>query len=457
MSTPLTTARQRVLYEARELWQRGFVTFDTETTGLTSADQIIQWAVCSQEGEVMGSGYIKPTVPISDGAFEKHGIRESDLIDAPSFAQVWPTMRELLTDKTVVIYNEFFDLGMLWSSARAYQIAIPYDAITSVCAMQLFARFYGEAHEYFGTYIWQKLNEVAIPYLNIAVPGQAHNAKHDAAATALIIKKLAALADQELASDWHPPVVVPCAGCAQVDRECKEANEIWYCQRCGLKQGVYHRCPGCQHVVEKPASGIVCEDICTYCHEKLHQETMLLTGAWHYCPDSPYHIVKTPDLAEPCEHCKKQREWKRLREEAEQLRQAKIEQERKERRRAYAKDYRKKRKEREEENRHRVAMGLLPLEVKKDKPEKEIITYHGHQFRQVKENSGCSALFCIICEASWSSLPRCFCAGIKTYRSWSAIPEHLKTRTQLLKVKLKPAKGQKPEAVMDCSLGRYSL
>lgn len=139
MSTPLATARQRVLYEARELWRRGFVTFDTETTGLESEDQIIQWAVCLQEGEIVGSGFIKPTVPISDGAFKKHGIREEDLVAAPPFAQVWPTMRELLIGKTVVMYNDAFDLGMLWSSARAYQIDIPYDAITSVCAMQLFA------------------------------------------------------------------------------------------------------------------------------------------------------------------------------------------------------------------------------------------------------------------------------------------------------------------------------
>ncbi len=71
MSKILATTRQRVLYEAREIWRNGFVTFDTETTGLEWEDQIIQWAVCSPEGEVLGSGFVKPTVPISEGAFEK--------------------------------------------------------------------------------------------------------------------------------------------------------------------------------------------------------------------------------------------------------------------------------------------------------------------------------------------------------------------------------------------------
>src|SRR6266566_3131919 len=46
MSKILATMRQRVLYEAREIWCNGFVTFDTETTGLEWEDQIIQWAVC---------------------------------------------------------------------------------------------------------------------------------------------------------------------------------------------------------------------------------------------------------------------------------------------------------------------------------------------------------------------------------------------------------------------------
>src|ERR1700719_2386487 len=127
MSSLLATTRQRVLYEARELWRTGFVTFDVETTGLEWEDQIIQWAVCSQEGVLLDSGYVKPTVPISEGAFAVHGIREEQLADAPSFAEVWLTIRELLTGKMVICYNADFDIGKLWSSALPYKIEISYD------------------------------------------------------------------------------------------------------------------------------------------------------------------------------------------------------------------------------------------------------------------------------------------------------------------------------------------
>ena len=192
------SARACVLYEARELWRNGFVTWDTETSGLDAEDQIIQWAVCSQDGTVLGEGHIQPTVPISAGAFAIHGISLDQLADAPTFVEVWPTLHPLLTQKTVVIYNADFDLGKLFSSAAAFGIVIPFDTIHTVCAMQVFAQFYGQVHKYYGTSTWQKLT-TAISDLSLVVEGNAHDATHDARATALLIKKLAELAEQELA------------------------------------------------------------------------------------------------------------------------------------------------------------------------------------------------------------------------------------------------------------------
>jgi hypothetical protein len=44
---------------------------------------------------------------------------------------------------------------------------------------------------------------------------------------------------------------------------------------------------------------------------------------------------------------------------------------------------------------------------------------------------------------------------MKTYRAWTAIPEHLKTETQLRKLNLKLAKGQKPVALMSGYYDQY--
>lgn len=457
MSDVLATTRQRVLYEARELRRTGYRTYDSETTGLEWEDQVIQWAVCNQEGNVLGSGNVKPTVPISEGAYAIHGISMEQLADAPTFAEAWPEILTLLEGQTVVIYNANFDLGKLWFSAQAHGITIPYDFVKSVCAMELFARFYGEVHDYWGTYTWQKLT-TAIVSLEIDVPGHTHDAAHDAAATALIIKKLAELAEKELPPGWHPPVWIKCAGGCGGSQECAEETDLWYCAPCGVKAGLYHFCPGCARHLTRPAIGIICENLCDSCQQRLHQETMLLTGAWHWCPDHWYpYPVETPDLEEPCEHCQRQREWKRRAEEIERARQEKIEQERKEHRRTSAKAYRQRRKEREQENRRRAEQGLPPLEVQKGRPGEDVFKHHGHHFQRQKDQDGRYEVHCLRCDATWSRPPRCYCAGVKTYRGWTVIPPHLKTRTQLRKLHLQPAKGQKAAAVIDGAFDRYPL
>jgi DNA polymerase III epsilon subunit-like protein len=71
---------------------------------------------------------------------------EEQLTNAPSFAEVWPAIQELLANKTVVIYNANFDMEMLWSSAKPFGIKIPYNFTTNSCTMHLFAQLYGEAH-----------------------------------------------------------------------------------------------------------------------------------------------------------------------------------------------------------------------------------------------------------------------------------------------------------------------
>jgi DNA polymerase-3 subunit epsilon len=453
----LATTRQRVIFQARELWKQGFVTFDTETTGKESDDQIISWAVVSQHGEALGSGYVKPTIPISDGAYAIHGISEEQLANAPSFKEVWPSLRELLAGKTVIIYNAVFDMGRLWASATAHEIPFRYDFCNDVCAMELFAQYYGEVHEFYGTYTWQKLS-TAIYHLGIEVPGTDHDALHDAMATAAIIKKLAELADQELPEGWHPPVNVPCAHCKRSVRECAEADEIWHCQSCSLELGLFHRCPGSDGIVESPATGFVCDDLCKYCHQSLHKELMLLTGQWHRCPETPYTIVETPDVDELCASC--QQQLKRRQEVEEHNRQwrEKLEADRKARRIETAKAYREKRKAFAAENKRRVDEGLPVLEWEKaPAANRDPFKFHGHAFVWQKDQYDKWEVHCTICEGTWRDSPRAQCAGIKTYWAWSMVPEHLKTKTALKKEGLEIVPGQKREAAIITMVNQYDL
>lgn len=459
MSEPLATERQRVLFESREIWRQGFVTFDTETTGLAEWDEIVQWAVCSQDGQVLGQGYIKPTVEISPGAQDVHGINIEQLADAPTFDQAWTAIRNLLSGKTVVIYNSSYDIRLLWQSAEPYKIDLHEPLISTIkthCAMELFARFYGEVHEYYGTYVWQKLDLVAIPHLQIEVPGQPHHADYDAAATAMVIKRLAEMADEELPQGWHLPVWVKCAGGCGAVKECAEESDIWYCQQCGVQTGVFHKCPGCRNIIET-ADPL---ELCEYCDSALEQEKMLLTGLWHFCPNSKQqnnHLVKTPDVEELCEGCQRQARWKREAEERERERQARIERERKEAKKASQARYRQKKREEKAENERRAAQGLPPLEPpKRPEPEREFMD-NGHHFTRGKDSQGLPIVTCSLCLQTWRRPPVAHCLKLPTFTSWESKPADWHTKTALGRLKMQAIDWRKPSGFVITMKATYPI
>lgn len=51
-----------------------------------------------------------------------HGIRPSDTIQAPTFAQIYPKLRERLKGNMVVAHNESFDRSVLLRTMEYYQL-----------------------------------------------------------------------------------------------------------------------------------------------------------------------------------------------------------------------------------------------------------------------------------------------------------------------------------------------
>jgi DNA polymerase III epsilon subunit-like protein len=57
---------------------------------------------------------VRPAVPIQPGAEKVHGYSQADLAGAPSFAEIWPAVRDFLGNGVVVAHNGFnFDIPML--------------------------------------------------------------------------------------------------------------------------------------------------------------------------------------------------------------------------------------------------------------------------------------------------------------------------------------------------------
>ena len=147
---------------------------DTETTGL-GEDYIVEIALLDNAGRTLLDTLVNPRVPIPAEASAIHGIEDQEAAGAPSFADLWPELRELLTARRVIIYNKEYDTGILLIEADRYfratapevpvrdwdrhPAAVEWIAsVRAECAMQRYAEWFGAWSDYWGDYQWQRLN-----------------------------------------------------------------------------------------------------------------------------------------------------------------------------------------------------------------------------------------------------------------------------------------------------------
>ncbi|MFF4607800.1 exonuclease domain-containing protein [Streptomyces sp. NPDC001339] len=106
-------AQARVRWAAEALADPDVLVLDTETTGLDDDARIVEIAVLSSSGEVLLDTLLNPGVPIPVDASQIHGITDSDVASADRFSDVLARLAALLNGKRVLIYNKWYDVGVL--------------------------------------------------------------------------------------------------------------------------------------------------------------------------------------------------------------------------------------------------------------------------------------------------------------------------------------------------------
>ena len=96
---------------------------DLETTsGDTRSAGIVEiGAVKVRDGEIVEKfgRLVNPEMPITQGAFEVHGISDADVQDQPSFRELLPEFVAFIGDDLLVAHNGFdFDFPILWRLYR---------------------------------------------------------------------------------------------------------------------------------------------------------------------------------------------------------------------------------------------------------------------------------------------------------------------------------------------------
>ncbi len=138
-----SSTRQQAVQSARQLLQAQPVFLDTETTGLSSSDEIVEIAIVDAAGQVLADKLVKPSRPIPKEATRIHGITDEQVKGAPSWPILWMSLRPLLIGKPVVAYNSDFDLKMMRQSHDRYRQ--PWrENLQMFDLLKLYAQFRGE-------------------------------------------------------------------------------------------------------------------------------------------------------------------------------------------------------------------------------------------------------------------------------------------------------------------------
>lgn len=170
-----------------ELFHEGFVVIDTETTGLSARDEIIEVAAVSSDGTVLFESRLRPrrgSVPAASTRI--HGLTIADLEGAPSWPEVLDELHKAVAGHRILAWNALFDERLSVQTSRAW--AVPHPLPGFECAMRAYAYARGVGSGSF------KL-ERAATVEGVLSAGQSHRSADDARLTLAVLKSLHRRAD----------------------------------------------------------------------------------------------------------------------------------------------------------------------------------------------------------------------------------------------------------------------
>ena len=159
-----------------------YVILDTETTGLYGDAEIIELALLDTKGNVLYESLFKPNQPIPIEATSIHKIKNEMVESCPKFSEEWDKIFDIIKDKTLLIYNEDFDVRLINQTLKQQGIISDWIEFDTICIM----RFY---QEYCQSKYWTKLSYACMD-MGIEIE-QYHRALGDCKMVLELIKAIA--------------------------------------------------------------------------------------------------------------------------------------------------------------------------------------------------------------------------------------------------------------------------
>lgn len=161
-------------------WDFVAIDFETATSNRNSPCSLGLTVV--REGQIVGCQeyLIKPVYDTFNPICVRiHGIKETDVEDAPPFDVLWSTIAEYFAESLVVAHNASFDIGVLRSTLDLYDI--PYPSLYYLCTEKISRKKWTNLINY-------RLDTIC-RHLDIPLENH-HNAAEDSYACANILLKL---------------------------------------------------------------------------------------------------------------------------------------------------------------------------------------------------------------------------------------------------------------------------
>lgn len=122
-----------------------FTAIDFETANNSAGSPCAVGLVRVRDGQIADSLalLIKPPYPndwFSEFNIAVHGIRPSDVIDAPSWPEALRLMLEFIAEDSLVAHNAGFDMGVLKESARLIAAELP--SLEYACSLMIARKTY---------------------------------------------------------------------------------------------------------------------------------------------------------------------------------------------------------------------------------------------------------------------------------------------------------------------------
>ncbi|QDP39946.1 3'-5' exonuclease [Radiobacillus deserti] len=155
------------------------VSIDFETANKYRSSPCAIGIVVSDGKKIIDEFYslINPLMEFHSYNIYVHGIEEVDVVDAPTFDELWPVIQKYVENGLVVAHNASFDMSVLRATLDRYEL--PYPTIQYICSVALSKQIWPRLENY-------KLNHLADIH---SIHFNHHNALEDARVVVHLLHK----------------------------------------------------------------------------------------------------------------------------------------------------------------------------------------------------------------------------------------------------------------------------